>query len=179
MRRLALLLALVLAPAALAGAGDVAPRLLVLQAADVPAGFRLDRADSGVRPNEQEARNDPRLPGLFRRWGRVTGYESEFDRGQQAISSRADLFRRASGAADLLAWYTAELHRSSLGSLRRVPLDVGAGGWLYTASAPQPVAFAVWRQGRVFAGVATLRLTKDATRRLARAQERRIAAALR
>ena len=61
-----------------AAAAQVDPQLLVLRQADVPAGFALDREQSGVRTNESESKGDRRLPGLLRRWGRVTGYETEY-----------------------------------------------------------------------------------------------------
>lgn len=155
------------------------PQELVLRQGDVPAGFRLDPAESGVRSNAREIEATPRLRPLFARWGRVTGYEVAFERKSDSseIDARADLFRRAAGARSLLAWYDRELRKASPVALRRDAVAIGSGGWVYTGTA---VTVVVWHSGRVFAGVSGAgEVTKARTLALARAQQRRIAAALR
>jgi len=162
-----------------AGAASVDPSTLVLRPSDVPSGFRVDRSQTGVRTNEREARNDPRLPALFRRWGRVTGYEIEFDRAGALINSRADVFRSDRGAAGLLAWFDREVRVQGQPPARRIRVEIGAGGWLYRGKQPEPFALVVFREGRVFGGVAGIRDARKLVVGLARKQQRRIAAALR
>jgi hypothetical protein len=180
-----LCLALVLAGAlavpalGLSAAAEVNPQALVLRQADVPAGFRLDRDDSGVRTNEEEAGSEPRFRRLFRSWGRLTGYEAEFDRQAAAISCRADLFRGARGAAALLAFFDREIRRQPPSAFRRRTVGVGDGGFVYRGESQSPFVAVIWRQGRVFGGVAVFGLAEKVALRLARAQDRRIAAALR
>ena len=162
-----------------ASAGEVDPRTLALRQADVPAGYRLDPDGSGPRTNESEAKSDRRLAGLFRRWGRITGYETEYDRQEATITSRADLYRSSEGARLVMAWFVAEAKKSGIKGLRRSPARIGAEGWLYGAK-PASSAFnlVVWRHDRVFAGVVSLGVAQAPTLALARVQQRRIAAAL-
>ncbi len=177
--RLLLVTAVVLLLALPAAAAEVNPKLLVLQQADVPAGFQLDRDDSGLRSNEHEAKDDRRLRVLIRRWERVTGYETEFDRQDASISSRAEVFRTPEGAGRLVGYVVAEMKKSGIRGLQRSPLRIGRDGWLYGGKdASSTFNLAFWRHGRVFAGVAAYGVTKPRTVTLARAQQRRIAAAL-
>jgi hypothetical protein len=76
---------------------SVDPKVLVIRPSDIPAGYAVVRSESGLRTNEQEAKT-PEVGRLFRRWGRVTGYQMIFDRGERTIEARADVFRSASGA---------------------------------------------------------------------------------
>ena len=57
----------------------------MIRAADVPAGFRLEAASSGVRTNAQEAKENAEAGRLFRRWGRLTGYQMIFDGGERYV----------------------------------------------------------------------------------------------
>jgi hypothetical protein len=170
---------IVLALAVPASTAEVNPKLLVLQQADVPPGFALDRDDSGLRSNEREAKGDGRLRDLIRRWERTTGYEAEYDRRESSISSRADVFRTSEGANLLLAFIDREMQKSGAPGMRRSPVGVGARGWLYGAK-PVSSSFnlVIWRHDRVFAGVAVFGLPHPKVLALARAQQRRIAAAL-
>jgi hypothetical protein len=145
----------------------------------VPVGFRLDLDQSGYWSNAREARHDIRLPTLHERWGRVTGYQVEFDRGRAMISSRADLFRDAGGARAFLDWYDRQMRRYLVGILRRAPAPLGREGWVYRTRSPVPFALVIWREGRIFAGVEGERVAPDLTLALARIQQRRITAALR
>jgi hypothetical protein len=177
------LVAVVCVPAAAA----LDPGMLVLRQSDVPAGFELDRDESGVRSNARRMRDTPELRSLFRRAGRVTGYEATFlrfdrsDLGLQLIESHADLLRATSGAAAVLAEFdrqaVARLRTQT--RLRRSRVGVGDAGWRYAGKTTTPFALVAWRYGRVFAVVFTLNLSPDQTLALARKQERRIAAALR
>ena len=171
-----------LAAALLAGAASAAtvdPQSLVLRKADLPRGFQVDRGQTGVRTNELEARDYPELRAKLVRWGRVTGYQAEFDRGSATISSRADVFRTAGGARLLLSFFDTEVRSGGVLVLRRAPTDVGVDGSVYSASAPVAFTLVVWRHGRVFAGVMGQGVTQERTIALARVQQRRIAAALR
>jgi len=174
---LVLVVAVALTAPALAAALD--PGALVLRRADVPSGFRLDRDQTGPRPNAVEARSDPRLPELFRRWGRVTGYQVEFDRERQTIASRVDVFRSARGARGLLLWYDREVRKELGPGLHRAPARLGQEGWIYRGTVPMPFTLVVWREGRVFSAVAGAGISRDRTLALARTQQQRVAAATR
>jgi len=176
---LAIAAALLLAvPASAATAVD--PHALVLRQADVPVGFVLDRHGSGLRSNESEAKGDRRLRGLIKRWGRVTGYETEYDRRETTLTSRADLFRSADGARLVLAYFVEEAKKSGIKGLRRSTVRIGAGGWLYgEGSGSGAFNLVIWRHQRVFAGLVAFGIQKGRMLGLASAQQRRIAAALR
>lgn len=158
-----------------ASAAEVDPKALVLQQRDVPAGFRLDDAKSGVLANEEVRASDD--PAFIGRSGRITGYLVQYAQREHGIGlqSRVDLFRRSAGARMMLA----RVHRSWQ---RLAPTDpsgrarIGDEGWVFGG----PVDTIVfWRSGRAFALVLGVNLTKKPTLALARIQQRRIAAALR
>ena len=65
---------------------------LVLRASDVPTGFVVVPDETGPRSNRQEWRDEPQAREILRKAGRVTGYESRFERGLDSIASRVDLF---------------------------------------------------------------------------------------
>lgn len=159
-----------------AAAADVHPRALALQQADVPSGFELDRAKTGVRSNAAELRRSPELQPLFKRVRRVTGYSAEFRKGSSFISSRVDVVERPAGARLLLAWYDREVRKGSVGGLRRARGGIGAESWLFWEESAK-LTLVAWRYKRVFAAVLGTDLTKEQTLGLARAQQRRIAAA--
>ena len=161
-----------------AAAQDVHPRTLALQLTDVPSGFELDREKTGVRSNASELRKYPELAGLFTRVGRVTGYSAEFRRGSAFIGSRVDLLRRPAGARALLDWYDREIRKGGVGGLKRARGGVGAESWVFWEESTK-LTLVAWRYKRVFAAVLGTDLTKEQTLGLARAQQRRIVAALR
>jgi len=180
MRVFLAVLACFLVTAVPASAGQVNPQLLVLRQADVPAGFALDREQSGQRTNETESKGDRRLPALLERWGRVTGYETEYDHRDGTLTSRADLFRNAEGSRLMMAYVVDEAKTSGIKGLRRTPVRIGSGGWLYGGgSGAGAFNLVIWRHQRVFAGLAAFGVQKDRMLGLARAQQRRIAAAVR
>ena len=180
MRVLLAALACFLVAAVSASAAEVDPQVLVLRPADVPAGFALDRDQSGLRTNEGESKGDRRLPALLERWGRVTGYETEYDHREATLTSRADLFRTAEGSQLMMAYVVDEAKTSGIKGFRRSPVRIGSGGWLYGGgSGPGALNLVVWRHRRVFAGLVAFGVEKGRTLGLARAQERRIAAVLR
>jgi hypothetical protein len=74
MRVVPLLLVLFGMVALPASAASVDPKALVIRPSDVPAGYVLQRSESGLRTNEQEAKESPEAARVFRRFGRVTGY---------------------------------------------------------------------------------------------------------
>jgi hypothetical protein len=175
--RVATLAVLSLFVATTATAADVHPRRLALQAADLPDGFVLDRYESGVRSNSSELREHPELESLFDRVDRVTGYSVEFRKGSAFVGSRADLVERPEGARLLLDWYDREVRKGGVAGLRRTRGGVGSASWLYWQESAK-LTLVAWRYRRVFAAVLGTDLTRDQTLALARAQQRRIAAAI-
>lgn len=178
MRRIVLGVATALALAVPAAAATIDPATLVLSQADVPAGFRLDREGSGVRSNAAEAKNDRELGAQLRRWGRVTGYEAEFDRADATLSCRADLFTSPRGAREMFELFEREVAKAGIRGLERTRIGLGAGGWVYGGGSAAAFVVVAWRDRRVFAGVAATGLSRRQTLALARVQQRRIAAAL-
>lgn len=177
MRRAAAAL-LVLVAAVPAAAADVHPRALALRLADVPPGFEVDREKTGVRSNASELRRYPGLAGLFTRVGRVTGYSAEFRRGSAFIGSRVDLVRRSAGARVLLDWYDREIRKGGVRGLERTRGGIGSESWLFWEPSTK-LTLVAWRYKRVFAAVLGTDLSREQTLGLARAQQRRIAFALR
>lgn len=164
-----------------ASAAQIPPVELVLRQADVPAGFELDRAESGLRSNATEIREHPEAR-VFVPWGRVTGYQAAYTRRTRnvgTIEARADVFRASDGAHKLLVWTDRELRKAGFAGQKRARVDLGSEGWVHWASGSGlDLSVVVWREGRVFAGVMGLGLTKDRALALARLQQRRIAATL-
>jgi hypothetical protein len=163
-----------------ASAAEIEPRALVLAREDVPSGFRLSPGESGLRTNELEAKQYPETRELFKRWRRITGYQAVYGRRNARLLSRADLFRSARGAGKLLARVDLEFRRSGAraGAVRRTRTSLGSGGWLYAAPRLGGYTVVAWRYRRVFATVIGTRLPTSRPVALARAQQRRIAAAL-
>jgi hypothetical protein len=95
------------------------------------------------------------------------------------ISSRADVLSNADGARFVLSWIDREARTSGIRGLKRSAVRIGAEGWLYTGGSPFVLTFVIWRHDRVFAGVAGTLVSTEQVVRLARVQQRRIAAALR
>jgi hypothetical protein len=186
MQRILLVAVVSLALAVPASSAELDPSMLVLRQSDVPAGFRVERDESGVRANARRARDTPELKGLFARAGRVTGYEATFGRIDRKtleiylVESHVDVLRERRGAVMVLDEFDRQA-RVKLGrqvTLRRSPAEVGDAGWLYRGKTTKPFAIVGWRHGRVFAVVFTLNVSPEQTLALARAQERRIAAAI-
>lgn len=110
MRRLLLPLVL-LAAAGTATAGvhaSIAPQQLVLRLADLPAGFSIDRNETGPRPNAVVARETSSTLVQLARWGRIGGYQATFTReptlrgllaGSLEVQSVASVYRTTRGAA--------------------------------------------------------------------------------
>ena len=159
---------------------DVDPRSLVLRSSDVPKGFALDRDETGLRTNESEGKTKSGA-ALIARFGRVTGYEAEWDgdRGLASIVSRADVFRTPAGARGLLRLSTSELRASGIKGLRRTAVGIGDEGYVFHGGPHAELAWVQWRSGRVTGSLAGWGVTRDVLVRLARTQQRRIAAALR
>jgi hypothetical protein len=172
-------LALAVALPAAAATAKLDPSTLVLQSADVPAGFEVDPSETGLRTNAREAKREPSFRTLYRRWGRVTGYEVEFDGRRASIGSRADLMRTSQGAQLMLDWYALEVRKIGIRGFIRNEVTVGDEGWAYRSRTPAKFIIVTWRSGRVFAGLGTTGLSYERTLALARIQQRRIAAALR
>jgi len=166
--------------AATASSATVDPRLLVLRRADVPAGFKPHRSD--VLTNAEESAGQPKVAAFFRRTGRITGFETVFetegDRNGPSIESRAELFRRAAGARNFLLGFDSEMKLSGVRGLRRTPANIGAQGWVYSVDSSSGYTLVAWRYGRIVGGVLGLDISRPRTVALARAQQRRIAAAL-
>jgi hypothetical protein len=177
-----LLTVLVAAPAL--GAG-LDPSTLVLTARDAPRGFVLDRDDSGVRTNEDEAEGNAKTRALIARMGRVTGYESQWEQEPhrsplRALLSRADVFRGADGARMYVRFASGQFARAGAKGLQRRQVRIGDQGFVLSGGgAADGVAWVVWRSGHVTGFVAGWNVGRDTVVALARKQQRRIAAALR
>jgi hypothetical protein len=161
------------------------PSALVLAARDAPGGFVLDRDDSGVRTNEDEAEGNAKTRALIARMGRVTGYETQWEQEPhrfplRAFVSRADVFRDAEGARMYVRFASGQFSRSGIKGLDRRPVRIGEQGWVLSGGgAPDGVVWVVWRSGRVAGSIAGWNVARNAVVVLARKQQRRIAAALR
>ncbi|MGH3077995.1 MAG: hypothetical protein ACRDPZ_07395 [Gaiellaceae bacterium] len=177
MRLLVVIAVVCVAAARPASAATVDPKSLVLAQSDVPRGFRLDPAETGLRSNELEAKESLQTRVKFALWRRVTGYQARFRRGSAVVEARADVFRGADGARKLLEWVDLEARKSGTSGQQRAPMRIGAGGWIYWAGGLYHLV--AWRHGRVFAGVAGAQIARARLVALARVQQRRIAAALR
>ena len=176
MRPLAVVVLVFLAVVLPAGGAAVDPKALVVGPAEVPTGFRVDPDETGLRTNEREARDHPETRTLFRRWGRVTGYQARYENVDDAsIEARVDLFESASGARALHRWVDRETQKSGIKGLVRARARIGSEGAVYSFGR---VALVYWRYGRAWSGIAAYGLKPARTMALARAQQRRIAAAL-
>jgi hypothetical protein len=161
-----------------AGAMAIDASQLVVQQADVPA-YRLVPAESGRRTNRSEARTDPEVARLAARAGRTSASVAVYEDGKHRIRSRADLFRSAAGAKTLLRYADGDLRRAGIKGLRRTTATLGAEGWIFSGGVGDAaIAVAGWRQGRVFAAVATTGLSRSETLAVARRQQLRITHAL-
>jgi len=160
-------------------AGAVDPQALVLAKADVPAGFRVDPKETGLRSNDVEAQEFPATRSLFTRWKRVTGYQARYLRGSSTIEARVDLFRGADGARRMFEYVDLEARKAGLKGQKRARVGIGAEGWVHWVSSPTwKFNLVVWRHQRAFAGVMGSGISRDRTLALARAQQRRLAAVL-
>ena len=176
-RPLAVLVFVVLAAALPAGAATVDPKALVVGRADVPTGFRVDPDETGLRTNELEAREHPETRPLFRRLGRVTGYQARYENAADAsIEARVDLFRNANGAHGLHRWVVREMARSGIKGVVSKRLRLGSEGRMYSSKL---FVILYWRSGRAWSALAGFGVGESKTLAAARAQQRRIAAALR
>jgi hypothetical protein len=174
--RLALCTVLLVLAAAPALAAGVDPTALALRQADVPAGFALDRSESGVRSNAVEAKQSAEAGRFFARWHRVTGHQTVWRRGEQRIEARADVFATAVGSRKLLEWSDLQARRSGIAGVERARVRIGAaGGWMYRGGSYR---VAIWRYRQVWAGVGGRHITSALVLELARKQQRRIAKAL-
>jgi hypothetical protein len=184
MRRLGVMRATILAllvgavVALPAGAAEVDPAMLVVGPTDVPGGYRLVRSESGLRTNTAAAREIPELAHLFRKWGRVTGYQRIFDRGERSIEARVDLFRSPAGAGSMFAWSEIQIYSSGAGGVRVRKAGIGTESLIASAASPSAETYAYWRHGRAWAALGGPGLTRATVLTLARKQQRRIAAAL-
>src|SRR5262245_13289995 len=66
-------------------APDTDPRSFVMDSADLGSGFRLNSDQSGPRTNEAaQSRDDVTR---YQQWGRVTGYNAQFERESSILAS--------------------------------------------------------------------------------------------
>jgi hypothetical protein len=175
------LIAALVVPAAVlvsAAAAAVSPQALVIRTADVPAGFRLQPAESGVRTNAQEAKENAEVGRFFRRWGRLTGYQMIFERGERTIEARSDVFRSAAGPRAMLAYADREVRLAGIKGLEREDVRLGADAFLVSAG-PTGEVYVYWRYGVVWSALGGRNLGKAKVLSLARVQQRRIVSALR
>ena len=175
---LAVLAAAALVPSA--GAGTVDPAALVLRGADLPHGYDVLRANTGRVSNADAAQGNRALARSFALWGRLTGYNVEYEGGFAGnIASSVDLFRRLQGAKAYLRWSVA-VSPSRTGLTFR-PLPNGPGDEAFFARKSfggPPWVIVLWRFRGVFASASADTIGLKRTLALARVQQRRIAAAL-
>jgi hypothetical protein len=177
---------LVLVVLALAGtvvvspsAATVDPKALVIRPSDVPAGYVLSRSESGLRTNQQEARESPEAGRLFRRLGRVTGYQLIFEgRDERKIEARADVFASPDGAREMLRYADRQAGLAGIRGLRRARADIGADGVVVYVRSSWVESYVYWRYRSVWAALGGRGLPKEQALALARVQQRRMAAAL-
>jgi hypothetical protein len=178
MRRLAVVSLLALVVALPTSAATVDPRSLVLGQRELPAGFRVDPSDAGVLTNAAEGRRHPGWLTRFRRWERLTGYQAAYERADSGkVEVRADLFRATAGARSMFGLMMREVEGSTYTIQTRAPVTIGQEGVIYGSSADFNLV--LWRRGRVFSYLQGIDLPRSRTLDLARAQDRKIAAALR
>jgi hypothetical protein len=171
--------------ATVASASTVDTRLLVLQRADVPPGFSVDRHASRYWPNAALLRTSPQVRKLLTSSGRTSGYTATYEKGAAAIVSAAHLFRMGGGAH---VFYSAEDARQrALNAVRikrggrayrQEPVVLGDEALSYRSTQTPKVVLVLWRSGRVVGAVTTWRLGPDRTVALAQVQQRRIAKTL-
>jgi hypothetical protein len=173
---IAVLLSAAAVVTATASAARIDPSALALRQGDVPTGFRVDPDDTGVRTNAQEMREYPESRPVLTRFGRLTGYQVMFRRGSSRIQARADVFRTVGGARGFLAWIDLEWQKAGFAGQRRARARIGREGHIFWS--PEGHAILLWRHGHVFGGVLAVGVGRARALALARAQERRIEAAL-
>lgn len=180
-RRLVLVLLLAAGLVQTAAAATVDPARIVLRQADVPRTYTLNPRESGQRTLTQDSVGFPGLKAKYRRWGHLAGYQMRFDKGEDSIVSRADVFRGRSGSRQMFAWFLAQTQKqSSQVRLHPSPLVLGDEGIMYTfAGGGLRFAVAVWRDRRVFSVVGGAGLPQTKVLELARTQQQRVAHALR
>jgi len=162
-----------------ASAASVDPKALVIRPSDVPAGYVLQRSESGLRTNAQEAKESSEAGRVFRRFGRVTGYQMIFERGERKIEARADVFGSAAGASEMLRWADRQARLAGIRGLQRARAGIGAEGWVVYLRSSWVESYVYWRYGSVWAALGGRGMSKDQALSLARVQQRRMAAALR
>jgi hypothetical protein len=184
--RLVLAAAVVVAALAVpASAAQLDPKTLVVRPADVPAGFELVADQSGVRSNARRASMYPagRRPPLAR-FGRLTGYDAVYWRKPSAvIGSSADLYRAAEGVDRFMRWWKEDVRSRGTKGQQVTSTWIGVRAWVTKqrvrdGSGTTLYTTVSWRDGRVTAGVVGKGVPAATVVRLARAQHRRIAAAL-
>jgi hypothetical protein len=163
-----------------AGATSVAPQSLVLRQSDVPASYRLNPDKSGLRTTARDSVGYPVLRTKYVSWGRLGGYQNQFDKGDDSIASRADVFHGRSGARRMLAWFVAETERQGVLHLRASKVALGEEGVAYSFSGGDlRFTIVLWRYRRVFSIVGAGGLDRAHVLGLARTQQHRVEAALR
>ncbi len=180
-RRLALLGFLVAAVLVQsAGATAVAPQSVVLRQSDVPAGYRLNPDKSGRRTSAQDSVGYPGLRTKIASWGRLGGYQNQFDKGDDSIASRADVFHGRSGARQMLTWFVGEMKRQGVLHLHGSTIPLGDEGVEYSfAGGDVRFTILIWRYRSVVSIVGAGGLERARVLGLAHTQQRRVAAALR
>jgi hypothetical protein len=170
------------------------PAAIVLAPGDLPAGFAVDPAGTGSRPNARAAKEFDVPLAAFRRWGRVTGYEASFTRatrldrrrrGAVSVTSGVSVYRDAGGAHAAYAFNVKRCRRAPFA--RPAPAaGVGQEALLCGAAVERGGQTAIlypliWRRDRVFAAITAVGLPGQIgpadVLPLARRQDERIRAA--
>jgi hypothetical protein len=156
------------------------PTAMVLRKADVPKGYSVLRANTGLLTNAKAAQGNEDLLRSLASWRRLTGYNVEYDGGLKGtIASRVDVFRRPAGARSFLAWLVVQIPRTSGLNLVRLEPRLGDQAFLYQKDFGATLFVVVeWRYRNVCALLGADGLGVKRTIALARVQQRRIVTAL-
>jgi hypothetical protein len=178
--RLLVLALVALAVASASSAGTVDPARLVLRQSDVPPSYRLNHDRSGVRTAALDSADYPELRVKYPAWGRLIGYQVTFEKGDDSIVARADLFRARPGARKMFDWFVGEVRNQAQLHLRETSVALGDEGTAYSWRAGTArFTIVVWRFGRTFSVVGGGGLERARVLGLAGVQQHRVAAALR
>ena len=157
------------------------PTAMVLRQGDVPSGYTVLRANTGLLTNAKAAQGNVELTRGFASWKRITGYSVEYDGGVAGtIASRVDLFRQPYGSRRFLAWVAESTPPNTGLSLVRREAGLGDEAFVFRKDFGSTVFVVVeWRYRNVSAHVGADSVGVKGAIALARVQQHRFAAALR
>jgi hypothetical protein len=101
-----------------------------------------------------------------------------FERGEQTIEARADVFRTPRGAREMLRWAERQVRLSGVRGVRSRGVALGDEALAVEVGSPPVEIYVYWREGVVWSAVGGRNLTRARALALARLQQRRIVAEL-